>query len=360
MFLGWRELVYYKKKYLLIITMLSLLLFMVLFLSGLANGLSAATSSTIENSEAQYFIISDDADSLITRSILNDEQINQIEDLNPNAARTNIQRTTIKTELEGTKIDCTYLIVDPAQSMMVDVIDDKQLADDQIILNETFIDQGIAIGDEIYDGTTDITLTVSGFTKNESYAHSPIGVITPNTYQKIIKEGQGVEQMPVQSFALNNADNLTDIKAIDGLVVLDKAETISNIPGHAQEQMTINMILFVLLFISTAILGIFFYVITIQKLVQFGTLKAIGTSMSSLTVMISWQVFLIATFSVIIGDILTIGLSMGLPKSMPFVLEISSIINISVIFIVVSIISSLFTLLKVAKVDPLVAIGGGE
>ena len=43
------------------------------------------------------------------------------------------------------------------------------------------------------------------------------------------------------------------------------------------------MITWVLLLTSSAILGVFFYILTLQKLKQFGVLKAISMSMSQIT-----------------------------------------------------------------------------
>ena len=68
--LAWKELVYSKKKYLLIEVIIILLMFMVLFLSGLANGLGRAVCAAIDNIPADYFLVSDTAENLITVSSL--------------------------------------------------------------------------------------------------------------------------------------------------------------------------------------------------------------------------------------------------------------------------------------------------
>lgn len=114
------------------------------------------------------------------------------------------------------------------------------------------------------------------------------------------------------------------------------------------------------MFVSAAILGVFFYVITIQKLHQFGVLKALGADMNMLSEMIIFQVLLLAGGSMIVGNILTFAMASMLPNSMPFSLNVSSAITISLVFIVISILCSLISLLKVAKVDPLITIGGVE
>ena len=73
-----KELLYGKKKYILIELLLILLMFMVLFLSGLASGLGRAVIAGIESMNADYFLLNDSAEKLITVSELPDEAMNEI------------------------------------------------------------------------------------------------------------------------------------------------------------------------------------------------------------------------------------------------------------------------------------------
>ena len=76
--LAWKELVYGKKKYILIELLIVLLMFMVLFLSGLAEGLERAVISGIEDTDADYFLLSDSAEDLITVSNLDIDVYEQL------------------------------------------------------------------------------------------------------------------------------------------------------------------------------------------------------------------------------------------------------------------------------------------
>lgn len=356
MFLAIKELLYYKKKYLLVTIISILLIFMVLFLSGLANGLSNATSSIIRDSDAAYYVVSEDADNLLTRSVINLDEFTQVKDLNDTATPFYIKRTTIQKSVTDFKIDCTYFAVDPSSFMMVDLYKGNTLVDkNQIVLSRSFLDEGIQVGDVIVDTLSGNELEVVGFTNNESYAHSPLGVVSLDTYNGLVSGNSD----SYQAIAIKT-NQIEGINEVGNLNVLSKSEVISNIPGHAQEQLTINMILVVLLLVSAAILAVFFYIITIQKLTQFATLKAIGTSMKKLSSMVVWQVLLISGVSVLVGDTLTILMAMMLPNKMPFSLQMSHIGMLSIAFVVISVVSSLFTLRRVANVDPIVAIGGGE
>ena len=77
--LGIRELRHNWKKYLLVEIIVVLMMFMVLFLSGLVKGLGRAVSSGIDNMKADTFILKEDAEKLITLSSLTQEQYEAVQ-----------------------------------------------------------------------------------------------------------------------------------------------------------------------------------------------------------------------------------------------------------------------------------------
>jgi putative ABC transport system permease protein len=363
MFLGLKELRYNKSRYALIVGILILLVFMVLFLSGLANGLARATSGAIEDSKAEYYVLSEDADDIISRSTLQEKQLQgALAMTEDDVTAINLQRMSIQLAGDETKRDITYMAVEPGSFMMPKMIEGNTLASTDvgytIVLDDSFMDEGVAIGDSVFDSTTEIEMKVVGFAKDILYGHTSMGIISTGTYTKIRTLITPSYEKAYHAFAIKGVD-MENIR-LEGVEVLSKASVISSIPGYAQEQTTINMILWVLVIVSAAILGVFFYVITIQKLQQFGVLKALGAEMKMLSGMIIFQVLLLAGGSMIVGNILTFVMAGMLPNSMPFSLNISSAIMISIAFVVISVFCSLISLIKVAKVDPLITIGGNE
>jgi putative ABC transport system permease protein len=363
MFLGLKELRYNKSKYALIIGILILLVFMVLFLSGLANGLARATSGVIEDAKAEYYVLSEDADDILTRSSLTEKQLKEVQAMTTDTVTAfDLQRMSIRLKGDETKLDITYMAVEPDSFMMPKVIEGNTLMSTDtgytMVLDDSFIDEGVAIGDTVVDSTTGLEMTVVGFAKDILYGHTSMGIISTDTYSGIRALITPSYESVYHAFAIKG-DDIESIK-LDGAEVLSKTSVISKIPGYAQEQTTITMILWVLVIVSAAILGVFFYVITIQKLQQFGVLKALGAEMKMLSSMIIFQVLLLAGGSMIVGNILTFLMAGMLPNSMPFSLKGSSAIIISLAFVVISVFCSLISLLKVAKVDPLITIGGNE
>ncbi|SHO42977.1 ABC transporter permease [Anaerocolumna xylanovorans] len=359
--LAWKEIRYNWKKYFFIEILLVLMIFMVMFLSGLANGLARAVSAGIENMDASYFAVSSDAEDLITVSNLSTDTLEQVKSAaRGKTAVLDIQRMNLNKEGKSEKLDVTYFAVNPDEFLNPGVIKGGKLTSKAhtIVLDDAFEENGIKAGDVLVDSASGVELTVTGFTKDAMYGHTPVGFISTKTYTDIRTAINPGFKAGYHAIALKS-DNLSG-KRIDKTDIVSKAEIIAHIPGYQAEQTTINMILWVLVFISAAILGVFFYILTIQKYKQFGVMKAIGMKMGEITRMQFSQVLLLACFGMLCGNILAFGMAGILPKSMPFYLNQMNAFIISLAFVAISLLCSLLSAGKIAKVDPVTIIGGSE
>lgn len=361
MHLAWKEIKHSKKRYLLIELTLVLLIFMVIFLSGLANGLAKAVSAAIENTTATGFLLSDDAENLITLSHVNEEQLDTIkENTSDKVATLNIQRTNIKPIDRDLKLDITYFVIHPQEFLNPDVREGKKLSSDEylIVLDDALKDEGIKLGDIIEDSSSGIRMKVTGFTKDSMYGHTSVGFINTKTYHdmKTILNPKYIDFY--NTVAIQDKHDFTMNMA--GLTIVEKSVIVDHLPGYAAEQTTIRMILWVLVVISGAILGVFFYIITIQKQKQFGVMKAIGMTMGEILRIITFQITLLALIGALIGNLLALGMAMFLPNSMPFYVNLQDTFIVSITFIAISILCGLLSTIKIAKVDPLISIGGNE
>src|SRR5690554_6544921 len=170
----------------------------------------------------------------------------------------------------------------------------------------------------------------------------------------------GVEQ-PVNAIMLQGDEIEQDKLAKDfsdaEIEVATKREAINGIPGYTAENGTIMMMLGFLLVISAFVIGVFFYVLTLQKTNQFGVMKAMGASNLFLTKAIVSQIAILASISIGIGILLTYGTALILPSGMPFLLDPLLVLGYAIVLLVVAILSSLISVRKITKIDPLQAIG---
>ncbi len=103
--LAWKEIKHSISKYLLIEFILVLMIFMVVFLSGLANGLGWAISGSIEKTDAEYFVMSTDAEKLISISNVDTAVLEQVaSQSNDNVTNLSIKRSNINTLSDEQKL----------------------------------------------------------------------------------------------------------------------------------------------------------------------------------------------------------------------------------------------------------------
>lgn len=361
--LAWKELVYGKKKYILIELLIVLLMFMVLFLSGLAEGLGRAVISGIDNMDADYFLLSDSAEDLITVSNLDAEVYEQLAaQTDAELAALDIQRMYLSKQGDEEKMNITYFAVEEGSFLEPVVAEGIQFAgsdaEHPILLDDDFALEGIEIGDRVMDSSTELTFTVIGFVKDQMYGHTSIGFITTDTYTELRKLLNPVYEKAYHAIAVKGG-SVEDI-GIDGTELVAKADIIENIPSYTAEHLTITMIVWVLVIVSSAIIGVFYYILTLQKRRQFGIMKAVGVGMGRLARIVTSQVCIIAVCGALAANLLTFAMAAALPETMPFYLQGVNVCMVTAAFILISVAGSLISILNISHVDPMKVIGGAD
>ncbi|MBP5305718.1 MAG: ABC transporter permease [Lachnospiraceae bacterium] len=360
---AYKEILFGKKKYILIEILLILLMFMVLFLSGLAEGLGRAVTSAIENMDADHFIIDDSAEQLITVSSIETEDFDTVASIaGANAAPLDIQRMYIKKAGEDEKINMTYFAVKPGSFTEPSVFEGTGLSESSapnpILLDDDYKLEGIELNDKVYDSSTDIEFTVAGFVDDEMYGHTSVGFISTESYTALREALSPMYTPKYHTIAIKG--DFDESALPKGLELVPKQEVIESIPSYSAEHTTITMIVWVLVVVSAVIIGIFNYILTLQKRRQFGIMKAIGMTGGELAGIIVSEVCIISVFAAVISLALTFAMAAGLPETMPFYLTVTNAVTATAVFVVVSIFSSLLSIVNISRIDPVTVIGGGE
>ncbi|PEQ92383.1 ABC transporter permease [Bacillus cereus] len=353
MFLALRELKQSKLRYGLIGLIMVLLSFLVLVISGLANGLSYDNASSIQNMGANKFVLADDAENKLLRSQIKkddvDNVVNQVGE--KEAVPFRVKVSTYEKKESSKKVDIAIFSSERDSFLEPNIVKGEKLgtANNEMVADESIKEKGIDIGDTIIDPVSKKEFTIVGFTKDQMFSHTPVVYVNEDVWSAISQPNQ----KDYSAIALN-----TD-KEIKNAHVIDKKEVLQSIPGFKEEQGTLTMIIAFLLVIAALLIGVFFYVITLQKTQQLGVLKAIGTKNSYLANSLVVQALFLSVVAMVISIVLVQGLEQILPAGMPFLLTTPMIAQYAAIFIVISILGTLISLYQVLKVDALEAIGGG-
>lgn len=373
MFLAIKELMHSKMKFSMIIIIFVLIAWLVFILSGLGNGLSTLAASTFKTMKADYVVFEEGSQSSMSKSLLSEQLLAELE-LLPNVSAAAPMGTTMATALKGQgdknedKMDIAIIGINPGSFLEPAIVEGKSLTSENstgVLVNSTMKDEGYSLGDTFQlDGTTE-SLTIIGFVKDQTYNHVA-SVFTPmEEWRKISFAAPGSDKGvpgPVNAVMLQGKDIDPEVmnSHLSGTDTVTRAGAVQGMPGYKEENGTILMMLAFLLAISAFVLGVFFYVITMQKTNQFGIMKAIGASNKFLGKAIVAQVFIISLTSIVIGILLTYGTAAIMPKGMPFKLETNLVITYSVILLIIAVLSSMVSVRKITKIDPLQALGRVE
>ena len=358
--IAWNEIKYQPKKFILIEVLIVIMMFMVIFLSGLTNGLGRIIMAQIDTFGDVQYILSKDSEGVIPYSTLTSSELTEIEDLHlEEQTGLVIQRSTFMKEDEEGSQDVTFFAMDTYKNLTIKAEDGyvaANLSDNEVILDESYKAKGIHVGDTIKDKTSDILLKVVAFAQDAKYGHSSVAFISSKTLEEMRQKKNPNYTWQPQAIITSQAVTADDLS--EQLMVSNKQQIINKIPGYTATNMILKTMTWVLLIASAAILGVFFYILALQKLKQFGVLKAIGMSMGEITRIQLSQVGILSIIGIGIGLGLALVLTPFLPVSMPFYMKAEDNAVISVSFIVISIICGALSLLKIKKVDPIEVIGG--
>lgn len=197
-------------------------------------------------------------------------------------------------------------------------------------------------------------LKVVGFTKDKMYGHVSVAYVSVDTFDAMGEKGNPMYQKAVHAVAISGG-----LAAhVKGTESYTKAQIVEALPGYKAEQTTITTVEWLLVAITAVIIGVFFFVINMQKEQEFGVMKAIGTSTAKISGTIVSQMFLIAALGAAIVCGLATAMSTALPASMPFYLVPTQVAVVLTAFVTISILSSLASVVRVARIDPAKVIGG--
>lgn len=364
MFLGLREMLYSKLRYILVTGIMILIMLLSLILSGLANGLAYDNASAVSDNGVPYYAIAKDAQGKVSRSLFDENELDSVKEDKTvkDAAVLGQSMQTLKRESDEKKFSIAFFAIQPGTFLDPKISSGKGLEvtkPDEIVVDSSLKKEGIKLGDVLMDDMLNKELTIVGFTENKKYSHAPVVYINMPTWQSInpVLYHQKIPQ--VSAIAIQPKNETVSLANKD-LSVLTQAEFLDQIPGYSAEQMTLNMMIYFLIVIGGFILTAFFYVMTLQKTTQFGILKALGTKSSYIAASVITQVITISIISIIISVGVTLLLPNVLPEAMPFRISNFTIGLYSVIFFVVALVGSLLSMWKINKVDALDAIRGGD
>ena len=349
MFLAWNEIKRNKLKFGLIIGILVLISYLLFLLSGLASGLINMNTEGIKKWKADVIVLNKDANQTVQQSVF------KLSDVEGKFKEEAPLKQIGVIASNGESEENALLFGVTSNSFLIPKIEEgkKFNKDNDVVIDQSLKDKGFKVGDTITLSQSDEKLHIVGVSESAKYNASPVIFANDKTIEKI---------NPALSSDKTNAvvvkdSNWKDKNVDKDLEVIGIDDFVENLPGYKPQNLTMNFMITFLFVISATVIGVFLYVITLQKKNLFGVLKAQGFTNGFLMKMVLAQTFILALIGTLIGLILTLLTSLVLPEAVPVQFNIGTLTIFGIVLILTSLVGSLFSVLSIRKIDPLKAIG---
>lgn len=355
MFLAWSEMKRNKLRFLLITSILLLVSFLVFFLSGLATGLANLNREAVDKWGAAAIVLAEDADKSLYQSTIDLEELG---DWNAKETAVIGQLGTIANNGK-VKQNVALMGIRPDEFAMPKATEGDVFSKKfEVVAADVLKDDGFQIGDTLNLSSSDEELTIVGFTDQARFNAAPVLYMNLSDLQQL-KFGEAAEQNEqlVNAIAVQGA-GWNQLTAPDDTELIEIETFIENLPGYTEQNMTLTFMIYFLFVISSAIVAIFLYVLTVQKISVFGIMKAQGISSGYLSRSVVAQTFLLAAIGVLLGFGLTILAGQFLPSAVPVQFDIGTMLIYGAVLIAVAILGAVISIWTIVKIDPLEAIGG--
>ncbi len=365
MFLAWNEIRKNSKKFILIISIIVLISYLVFSLFSLAYGLATNNRTAVDLWESENIVLSRGSNSNLMISIVDYDVMEQFTDheVSPvNISRTSCYKNGI--EDEDHIVDIALIGIDYTSRICPELVEGRFPEDlyEVMVSIDMKEEEGIELGDTLELTQTYRVFTVVGFSEPAKFNISPV------VYTDLFMNSPGMRVMkPADNVDAESGPTPDMPKRINGIIIHDKFdeeldeeldiitvdEFINEIPGYFAQVLTFGLMIGSLVIISAIILGVFLYIITLQKKMTFGVMKIQGISNSYISRSVIFQTFILVLFGIIVGVSLTYLTGFLLPSAVPFKTSAVYFFLIAAIMILTSLLGAIFSVISVSKIDPI-------
>lgn len=350
MFLAWNEMKHSKLRYGLVVGVIFLIAYLVFFLTGLANGLAQTNRSAVDSWKSDYVILNEQANKNLRMSRFSVDLKN---DVNADKMAELTQASTTIKDKEKNKINVNLFAIKQDEFLRPKLSEGRHFSKTGEVVADSSLKKSyqLKIGDKITLGDSTKKLTITGFTDNASFNVQPVLYMTKETLASVLADNAQVNT--ISALVIRGKVNQVP-KELESMTT---STFIENLPGYKAQNLTFSFMIGFLIVIAAIVIGIFIYILTLQKKEIFGVLKAQGISNGYLSRMVFAQTFILALLAVGLGLLVTMASALVLPTSVPFQINPLFFAGISVLMILIAVFGALFSVVSIVKVDPLKAIG---
>ena len=358
------ELRHRKGQFALIGLIVTLVAYLVFMINALGAGLLEQAGSAVKRLDADALVFADNANLSLQQSELALETVAAIQSGPGVEESSALGYVSVQPSLDPEKGPVAFLGFEADTISAPEVTAGRALQPGEtgaVLADRRFLEErGAEIGD-----------TVEVSSRLQLYAFEIVGEVDEGSFffqnplwgsiedWRALKYGDDA-QAPAATLVMVSGEG--DLVAsvpedVPGTEAATPAETFNSIPGVSAQQNTANAIQGFGLVIGATVIGVFFYVLTLQKVGQIGVLKAIGASSWFVFRQLLAQVMLISAIGLVVALPVTYLTVSTLSSSVPLLVEPRRIAVAMVLLLATAVVGVLFSGRRISTVDPLIALG---
>jgi putative ABC transport system permease protein len=227
---------------------------------------------------------------------------------------------------------------------------------------------GVRQGQVLGLGPQRVPIRVRGWVSDTNYLLQGALWVSPTTWRTVQAASRPDASLAAGTWQVLGVQGRGDparlARSIDrathgATLTLTKNDAVLASPGTREQKSTFAGIIGVAFVVAGLVIALFFALLTLEQVPVYGVLKAVGTTTRSLFAGLLAQAFVVASIAFVLGGLATLGLAVLLPRQIPLLLEPSRAVGTYVGLVVTAAIGGALSLRRVARIDPVTAIGTG-
>ena len=363
--LGLTELRRRRFQFTLIALVVTLVSYLVLMVNGLGVGLNQQAGSALRSFDANAIAYGERANLSLIRSELSADSVARVGEEGGVEALAPIgyQAANVQEE-DGDVRSAAFIGFDPSTIGEPELVRGRALEpgeDRAVLADKEFLRlTGYQLGDTVPVEVRlqEFEFSIVGVIDEGSFFFQPVLYVTREAWREI-KYGTSADSAPAASVVLLQGNDLAG-KRGEGFEIVSRETAFQNIEGVAGQQATVAALRVFGYLIGALVIGAFFYVLTLQKEPQLGMLKALGASSGYLFRQLALQALVITSLGVAISVPLGVATAEAIsriPDPVPVAFDPATYIVTSLVLVSTGLVGSLLSAWRIARVDPLMALG---
>ena len=349
MYLAIKEILRNKLRYSLILTTIFLIAFMVFFMTSLALGLVRNNRAAIDNWQATGVVLSDYANDNLTASFI--PETDYKENRSEEAAPLGYMFAVTNLVDDSEKVNVSIFAQEWDDFISPSLTEGRYPeSDDEVVVDQSFENYGIKLGDAIQLNGSEAGYKIVGLTQGSKFFTESVVFTSLTTYWTL--QGTLKSNKSISALVLKNDIEVTG----DGLKQISIPKMISKIPGYTPQVNVFSGMIIAMIVITGLIVGIFVYIITIQKLGLYGIMRAQGIQIKTIVWSLFCQILLLSGMGIALSLLAIGGVILLLPATFFFYPSWIAYSVLSLVICLMALLGGVISLPRLLKVDPITAI----